>query len=234
MAKGPHLTDRIKELLAQIYVTDRQTRPAKARELLLKAMKAEDLDEFFGADYPAISTVSKELKSLRERDTARPPESKRLDQPWSLGCLANRDYHIPAEALRLVMIACEKRLSEDDVLTIREALWIGRLYGVLECTDLVYDWAFLYALWEMVYEAQGKAFNSKELDLEMMRTPEAARETQREIAIWKIAEKYGADPVGLKDLNLSVEATEDAAKPGKYKKEGTVKSKSKSKQGGTP
>lgn len=44
-------------------------------------------------------------------------------------------------------------------------------------------------------------------------------ETGREIAIWDIAQRHGADPVELKDLNLSIEETEEMAKSGKYNKE---------------
>lgn len=43
-------------------------------------------------------------------------------------------------------------------------------------------------------------------------TIEAARETQREIDIWKLAEKYSLDAQMLKDLNLSIEQTEAVAK----------------------
>jgi hypothetical protein len=40
----------------------------------------------------------------------------------------------------------------------------------------------------------------------------AARETQREVDIWELGEKYGLDPVMLKNLNLSLEQTEEIAK----------------------
>jgi hypothetical protein len=40
----------------------------------------------------------------------------------------------------------------------------------------------------------------------------AARETQREIDIWELGEKYGLDPVMLKDLNLPLDQTETVAK----------------------
>ena len=118
------------------------------------------------------------------------------------------------------MAVYKKRLAENGVLTIREALWIGRLYGVIEPKDLVYDWAFLYATFEMVSEDKGEPFfDSKNLDMELIEDVYSARETQREIAIWGIAETYGADPVKLKDLNLSIEEIEEIAKSGKYQKE---------------
>jgi len=51
-------------------------------------------------------------------------------------------------------------------------------------------------------------------------------ETEREIAIWKIAERYGADPTELKDLNLSIEETEKIAESGEYNKEVQMEGKS--------
>ncbi len=158
-----------------------------------------------------LGAVQKELTKIRKNP------SSPLDEPWSLGSLA--EYEIPPEAMPTVMSAYKKRLAEKDVLTIREALWIGRLHNAVDPPDLVWDWAFLYATWDLISWIQAKPFDSRRLDLEMINDVYHARETQREIAIWGIAEKYGADPVKLKDLNLSIEETEEIAKSGKYKKE---------------
>lgn len=217
MAKGAHLTPEVKKLIAQIYLEHPDYGPTKIREELLKRMKETGVDQYFGPDWPSVSAVGKVVTEIRKRDDARLPELKRIDSPWSLSSLA--EYNIPPEALPVVMSFYKKRLAEDDVLTIREALWAARLCKIIDAPDLVWDWAFLYATDEMVSEILGKPFDSRELDLEMIRNPQYARETQREIAIWKIAEKYGADPVKLKELNLSIEETEEIAKSGKYKKE---------------
>ena len=93
MAKGPYLTPKIKRLTAQIYSEDHQIKPTKARESLLKKMKAEGLDEIFGSNFPSVSTVSKHLKEYRDKDEARSLESKGLDKPWSTFSL--REYQKP-------------------------------------------------------------------------------------------------------------------------------------------
>lgn len=150
MPKGPYLTPKIKNLIKRIYIDNRQIGPAKAREQLLKRMKAEGLDEIFGPDFPSVSSVSKELKRLRGIDEERSDELKGLDEPWSPHSLPK--YPIPPEALQLVMSTCLKCIvdvrfglhSELWQLTVREALWIARLYKVVEfyhqkqmaeCTD---------------------------------------------------------------------------------------------------
>uniref|UniRef100_A0A6M3J691 Scaffolding protein n=1 Tax=viral metagenome TaxID=1070528 RepID=A0A6M3J691_9ZZZZ len=55
---------------------------------------------------------------------------------------------------------------------------------------------------------------------------ESAREIHREVEIWDIAQKYGADPVTLKELNLDIKQTELVAqKIGTKKSETTPKVK---------
>ncbi len=132
MAKGPYITQEIKRLISRIYLKDRAIGPSKGRKELLKEMKAKGLDRNFGPDYPSVSSVSIELKRCRKNDEERPLGSRRLDEPWSLGSLI--EYPIPYEALPTVMSIREKCAIQggDYDLTIREALWIGRLNKIIE------------------------------------------------------------------------------------------------------
>lgn len=215
MAKNPLITDEVKRVIAKIYLKHPDWRAKEIRDGVEAQLHEQNPRSKPG--WPGLSAVQKELTKQRKTDEARPPESKRLDEPWSLSSLTK--CSIPPEAMPIVMSVYKKRLAEKDPLLIREALWIARLYNIVDPPDLVWDWAFLYALEEMVSEDLGKPFDSRELDMEMITDVYSARETQREIAIWEIAEKYGSDPVKLKDLNLSIEETEEIAKSGKYKKE---------------
>lgn len=138
MAKAPYLTPQIKQLIREIYRRDRQIRPVRARELLLKKMREQGLHEIFGSDYPSMSTVSNKLKEFRDKDGSRSPESKGLDEAWSLSSLP--DYPMPPEALPVVASILEKCVAASGggphydywCLTIREALWVARLYKVIE------------------------------------------------------------------------------------------------------
>jgi len=121
-------------LIGDIYRKNRNLGPTKAREELLKRMKEKGLDKNYGPDYPSVSSVSLQLKKCKENDDKRTPESKELDKPWSIGSLSK--YPIPPEAIPLVSSIYEKcliaGLSTEWLLSIREALWIGRLYKILE------------------------------------------------------------------------------------------------------
>jgi len=125
MPKGPYLTPRIRTLIADIYIEDCAIGPTKAREELLKRMKAEGLDTCFGPDYPGVSAVSKELKQLRQVDGSRPSKAKELDRPWHLLTLAT--YDISPEAIPYVMRVQATRIQIGFPLTIREARWVARL-----------------------------------------------------------------------------------------------------------
>jgi len=65
---------------------------------------------------------------------------------------------------------------------------------------------------------------------------DAANATKKEIAIWEIAAKYGADPVALKELNLDtpeqIEAVAKAMSAGKAKEPGTGEPDSGKTKGG--
>ena len=214
MARNPIITDEVEALIRRFHLRHPswKAKDIQKRVSQLLHNKYPELPE----KWPGLSAVQKVLATIRKREKGLSDSSE--DKLWSLSSTAK--YPIPSEALPTVMAAYKKRLAKNDVLTIREALWMGRLYGVIEPKDLVYDWAFLYALWEMVSEDKKKPFfDSKDLDMELMEDVYCARETQREITIWEIAETYGADPVKLKDLNLSIEETEEIAKSGKYQKE---------------
>lgn len=134
MAKGAYLTPQVKNMVAEIYRRRPGSGPTKVREELLKRMKDNGLDKIFGNDWPSVATVSKLLAEYRQRDEERTPESKELQKSWSIGSLAK--YPIPPEALPLVISSYEKCLleavSDEWKLSIREALWIGRLYNILE------------------------------------------------------------------------------------------------------
>jgi hypothetical protein len=210
MAKAPLVTDAVRALIARVHQKYPKWKAPKVQKEVTYLLHKDNPK--LPPGWPSLSTVQKVLALIRKNRLVDPK-----DKPWSLSSLA--EYPIPPEALPTVMSSYKKRLAEDDVLPIREALWTARLYKLIDPPDLVRDWAFLYALDEMISELQGKPFDSTKLDLEMINNPYLARETQREIAIWDIAQKYGADPVKLKDLNLSIEQTEEIAKSGKCKKE---------------
>ena len=210
------LKPHIEELIAR-HVRDDQNKPPGERtpRKVLAYEIREEITHKWKEQPPELSTLEKRISYYRS--IPKVP----FDELWSLGSLAR--HPIPPDAMPIVMSIYKKTLAGNDELTIRQAQWIARLYKILDHPELVWDWAWAYAMDEWLSEITNNPFDTTNLDLEMVRNPQYATERrrafEREIAIWRIAEKYGPDPVKHKDLNLSIEETGEIAKSGKYKKE---------------
>lgn len=85
------------------------------------------------------------------------------DRPWSILDIAK--HSIPPETLPVVIKAWTRGLLRDEPLTIREVLWMSRLYYVLEgkaaeinmsLDELLADTAHTLATHEMVHEITGE------------------------------------------------------------------------------
>ena len=150
MAKGPHLTTAMEDMLTQIFCDDRSITPAKARKLLRKRMRDVGLDALFAPDFPGVSAVSKRLRKLRERYEQLSPVAKCLDRPWSIFTLGH--YPVPPEAIPVVLKEYGRLLSSQRIppphITIRQAGWIGRL----SATKSFERWPDLYMLVSLAEE----------------------------------------------------------------------------------
>lgn len=164
---------------------------AVSREYLAALLEQEIMNQGYRA--PSIENIKRKISA------AHHAQDDPLRQAWTLSSLAENP--IPSEALPAVMEASKERRAADDVLTIREALWMSRLYSAVEPKDLLFDWAFFYALDEQICHDFGvRPFTH--LDSELMNDVFYARRAFRTIELWGIAEKHGDDPQQLRDLNL--------------------------------
>ncbi len=174
VGRGPNIPDDWKRYIMQeAIVQSHKPRMLLADEILEQMRQSRDIKDRL----PEKESIAKLISKVRNH-----LESP-LDEPWSLSSLV--DYEIPPEALPAVMSAYKKRLK-DNQLTIREALWIGRLYSVIEPKDLVYDWASIYAVEEMINELSGKSFDSSKLDREMIKDVYLPRKTVKIGEIMKV------------------------------------------------
>jgi len=74
---------------------------------------------------PSQATVEKKISEYRKRE----PDDK--ESPWSVFDIANPKYTIPSEALPTVLkMWAYERVTFRRQLTIRQALWVARLYSV--------------------------------------------------------------------------------------------------------
>jgi len=91
------------------------------------AVELRHLIEEMGELVPSEETIIKLISQARNN-----PDSP-IDDTWSLGTLS--EYPIPTDALPMVMSIRSRRIWQrdaDEYLTIREALWVARIYKLIE------------------------------------------------------------------------------------------------------
>ena len=150
MAKGPKITDEVIKLIAQIYLEYPNWRAKEIRSEV--NARLYNANPRLNPEWPGLSAVQKELTKIRKRDAMRHPESKRIDERWSIGTLA--EFSIPSEAILKTYQLQQMRKDAEKPLTIREAMWIGRLHILIEDEDInnLGLLAIQYALMERVCE----------------------------------------------------------------------------------
>ena len=90
-----------------------------------------------------------------------------LDQPWCVGCLAK--YDIPPEALPIIMWFYEKYLREEEQhFSIREALWLARLYKLIDDPIILARFAYAYKLRDQIDWILGTYTSRRDLDIQLI------------------------------------------------------------------
>lgn len=216
MAKNPLITDKVRRVIAEIYLEHPDCRAKEIRDRVEARLHKQNLRSKPG--WPGISAVQKELTKIRANLDKRPPEVKELDKPFSLGTLVK--YPIPPEALPTVLEAWAHYRKGTTNFTIREALWFARLSGALSLFEKVGDkdrslanLVIWYAIRESAYEAIGEDIDTTDLDtgvLGLLKLEEEKEEDKNRLPLvyeWiqeqraKIAlvEKPPTNPVGFVD-----------------------------------
>lgn len=133
------------------------------------------------AKMPGISAIQKFTKMLNEK-LDKPSE---LDITWHLGLMGK--YNIPAEALPYILMVQRHTENSTDMfgqphepLTIRQALWVSRLYGIItpnpkvmkkdpqkmlySIAHYLYQCSEAYATREKICQLSGTPFDTTSLD----------------------------------------------------------------------
>ena len=113
--RGPKISLNVKrEIRKRALEYPRGPRTALAIEL-------QDLIERWGEPVPSQETLEKMISEIRNSDDEQ-------DKVWSLVSLPL--YPIPPEAIPYVLKVWARAIEKDNPITIREALWVARLYSV--------------------------------------------------------------------------------------------------------
>lgn len=114
--------------------------------------------------WPKLNSIQVYLTKLRKDTKKGGAKYDRKDEPWSLSCLA--EYDIPPEALPRVMFICEDYFRKfKQHLTIRQVLWMARLYKIIDDPLALRDFALMYELHEWFDWVSGNHSDNRSADL---------------------------------------------------------------------
>jgi hypothetical protein len=167
MSKGTPITDRVKDLIAEIC---KQNPGLYAKEIqveLTKRIERERLGKKHRV--PGLSFIRDQRRKIRDY-------SSDLDKPFSLGALLKySEYPIPPETLSLVLRVRAHRDKENEgeftikeSFTIRDALWVARLSKLILDPDKIWSFVVWYSARERAYEAVGKDLDTTDLDEQLL------------------------------------------------------------------
>lgn len=167
MAKNPLITNEVRQVITETYLKHSDWIAKEIRDGVEARLHEQNPRSKRG--WPGLSSIQKELSKIRMLENQRPTELKELDNRWSIGTLKN--FPIPAGALSKVLGVKWLRRDGAVPLTIREAMWIGRLYCLpMETKDISFLSA-QYALRERVSELTGKPVDTFEIDDLVLQNP---------------------------------------------------------------
>lgn len=166
MPRGAALGNDVKNLIAGIYLTDKNQ---VAKEVLQKVHAKLGRD-----DWPKLSVIQREIK-LIEDNRAKMLDAGGLDfeNPWHLGIM--RKHNIDAAAVPCILgVQMWAKKHSRDKVTVSQARWIARLYAYIspgvkpkvlnEALGWMYNWSRVYMLNEMACDLMNMDLDTSQLD----------------------------------------------------------------------
>jgi hypothetical protein len=150
--RGPNISPKVRKMIYEEAVLNQhqKRRDLLARDLIRKIRNS-------GATPPGEDTLIKMISRFRKR------EPNPLDQPWTIESLIK--YKTTPEALPWILKAwAYSREFLNHALTIRDAGWVERLYGVIRDVGKLTSIATGYAYAEMMAEILKQRFSTLDQD----------------------------------------------------------------------
>jgi len=169
MPRGAKLTPEVEELIVEVCIKHPEwiSKPKKIQQEVIRQLP-DSLKVWGGPNWPGVDVIKDRLrKTIRPSLQNRPPESKRLDKPWSLG--ASIEHGIPPDANRDLFDIWRVSLAIDQPISIRQARWIVYLrtffpYAIDDYSGKVsrnlrlVSQSWLYSIREQVSEIMGENY----------------------------------------------------------------------------
>ena len=185
MAKGPYITDEIKQLIAQVHF--------EHPDFVAKEVKVE-IDRLFEGKGPGISAIQKELTKINRRYREIGSVQEKF---WSLGLLSQPGVpDLSADSIPAILAVQADRLKRrESPLSVRETKWVARLHRLTSDFIELSLWVRLYAALERACEAASVSINTTDMDIGLI-TGQFPIEFFRWVALTHIGSDYEKNVVG--------------------------------------
>jgi len=165
MAKGPFIRQDVMDIIARVreeHINDGWV--AKEIQAEVAKIVQKKWPRKYKPGWPGLRAVQEkivEITSILEESV----EFRGLEKSWHLGTL--KDFPIPTDALPKILEIQQsgKMLTRHRNVTVRQAIWIARLFTTVKDIDLLRRLAWHYALEEKInYLIGNKEFDTNEYD----------------------------------------------------------------------
>jgi hypothetical protein len=154
MAGGSFVTDEVNQRIAYLSThTD---------------WKYERIMVELGPNAPSLSYIQKKGAEAKKINK----EYQDKETQWNMGTLNN--FPIPSEAIAFIL-RVQNSGGHFGKFTIRQALWVARLYQVIQDVALVNDLSWHYALREKICQLSKTPFDTTHYDC-LLRSPDKLKE----------------------------------------------------------
>ena len=154
MGRRTKLTPEMQKIITAIYSRHPDWSVRDIEGKIPQFSKQEIGRELSLDEVPGRTLINRYKREVLEPNLTE-MEKSGIDTPWSIYTLSK--YEIPAEALMTVLEILFEKLREKPPkhITIREAMWIGRLAHVIKDNQLLWRHAYQYAEMERMTQITG-------------------------------------------------------------------------------
>lgn len=153
MTKGPQITDEVKTLIAKVHKEHPKWTNTMIRNEVSSIVRKRDSSLPKG--WPSKFAIDRIMPGIRERAKLSKSAPNPIDQPWTVQSMGNSRYEIPPEALPSVLQVWFFAKQMGNNLSIREALWVGRLHTAITDIEALYQNSDLASAMESLAEMAG-------------------------------------------------------------------------------
>ncbi|MFC2038372.1 hypothetical protein ACFLUG_01180 [Chloroflexota bacterium] len=173
MSRGKKINEGVKQVISAVWLMHLED-GWTANEIQIEVAKRvqQRWPNIYTKGWPKLRAVQKIIAEIQE-------EKKRatgIDNDWHMGTLKLNP--LPSEVIPVILEVVNHIESTDKVrpalwgpVTVRQAIWISRLYKVISDIKLLHSTSWAYSLFERAAELSKTNFNSTELD-RMLGEPE--------------------------------------------------------------